>query len=101
MDITIPIGSMNLFIRLARCALNKLFISSPPVTGCVLAASLGIAASSFGMVNNVPGTPGTADANAHLEQQWSGLDRVIAAEFSGIVKFPYWEHIGMVGMGSG
>src|SRR5262245_53217383 len=56
--------------------------------------------SCFGIVNHTPA--GTAQApEARLERQREGLDRVLSAEFAGIPSFPYWDHVGMVGMGSG
>jgi hypothetical protein len=54
------------------------------------------------MVNHLPLAVGSGDQKGvHLEQQLQGLNRVIGAEFSGVASFPYWDHVGMVGMGSG
>ncbi len=61
------------------------------------------ASTSSAMVNCLPplGAAATGTKETSIEQQQQGLNRVIGAEFSGVTNFGYWDHIGMVGMGSG
>lgn len=67
-----------------------------------IAAYLGLLVSSYGIVNHLPLTAQMeGEAVSHLERKSEGLNRILDAEFAGVASFTYWNHIGMVGMGSG
>jgi hypothetical protein len=51
---------------------------------------------SHGIVNHLP-----PNASSQIERQQDGLNRSIGEELVGVESFPYWEHVGKVGMGSG
>ncbi len=53
------------------------------------------------MVNYVPAAQTAGEKDAHPERQLEGLNRAIGEQFSSIPAFPYWKHVGSVGMGSG
>lgn len=54
------------------------------------------------MVNHLPlGTASTDGESQAISSQLDGLNRVLKAQFNGLKSFPYWQHVGMVGMGSG
>ncbi len=57
--------------------------------------------TSFGIINHLPADQGTAAKDSRVERQLQGLNRVIGTELSGVAEFPFWKHIGTVGLGSG
>ena len=68
----------------------------------ILTASLlSLGTTSFGIINHLPSALGAPANESHVERQLHSLNRVIATELSGVAEFPYWKHIGTVGMGSG
>ena len=57
---------------------------------------------TWAVVNHLPDSQSDEKVSQpHPERQLAALNRAIGAEFSGIKDFPYWDHVGMVGMGSG
>ncbi|WP_131990111.1 hypothetical protein [Chthoniobacter flavus] len=65
----------------------------------VIIIALNVGSTSFGMVNNLPSSQ--AAKSGHVERQAEGLNRVISSELASVGAFPYWKHVGTVGMGSG
>lgn len=61
------------------------------------AAYLGLLATGHGIINHLP----EASATAHIERQADALNEILGSQFAGVAAFPYWDHVGMVGMGSG
>jgi len=56
----------------------------------------------WAVVNHLPGREQSANAaSEHPERHLEALNQAIGTEFAGITEFPYWDHVGMVGMGSG
>ncbi len=67
-----------------------------------IAAYFALLVTSHGIINHLPQTLHTDGAPvSQVERQRDGLDRVLGTEFAGVASFPYWDHIGMAGMGSG
>lgn len=68
----------------------------------VLLSLIASATCCSGMVNHLPsGGSGAVGEKLAISGQLDGLNRVLKAEFSGLASFPFWQHVGMVGMGSG
>lgn len=68
----------------------------------VAALSLWMQSSGISVVNNVPAKWARENGKGmRVEQRMSGLNEALAAEFPEVGRFPYWDHVGMVGMGSG
>ena len=65
-------------------------------TYSISTALLALLLPCHGIVNHLP-----PDASSQIERQQAGLDRSIGEEFGGVESFPYWDHVGKVGMGSG
>ena len=75
-------------------------VKSLPTLLFVLVAIFSSPAS--GVVNHLSGSEQDKQApQQHPERDLGGLNQAISAEFSGIKEFPYWDHVGMVGLGSG
>jgi len=53
------------------------------------------------MVNHLPAAQTAEQKDAHPERQLQGLNHAIGDQFAGVPAFPYWDHVGSVGMGSG
>ncbi len=68
----------------------------------VVATYLGLLLPSSGIVNHLPlSTAVSGISQSHIERQSDCLNRILGQEFAGVSSFPYWDHVGTVGMGSG
>ncbi len=68
----------------------------------VVAAHLGLLSPSHGIVNHLPSIPAVSGvSDPHMERQSEALNFSLGKEFAGVSSFSYWDHIGMVGMGTG
>lgn len=83
-----------------KCAPPQNSVKSLPPLFFLLIATFALPAS--GVVNHLSGCKQDEQApRQHPERDLSGLNQAIRAEFSGVKEFPYWDHVGMVGLGSG
>lgn len=82
--------SFSLGLRLSRSAL---------LAGLALASALAPCAA---MVNHLPEVASQAAAKAvSLDRGLHGLNEVLDREFADLAPFAFWQHVGMIGMGSG
>lgn len=61
------------------------------------AAYFGSLATSSGIVNHLP----ESSVGTRIEREGDHLNQILGLHFAGIAAFPHWDHVGMVGMGSG
>ncbi len=68
----------------------------------VVVAHFGLLLPGYGIVNHLPlNATVSGISQANIERQSDGLNRVLGQEVAGVSSFPYWDHVGTVGMGSG
>lgn len=85
----------------SEAPLIKMRISKITIAAAIYTIISAAASTGWSMVNNLPATQTAEEKGAHLERQEAGLNQVIGTQFSGIAAFPYWNHVGSIGMGSG